>query len=172
VDKQTTGSLGSRSEDVFAASRGSLGGPDRSCDRDAAGQPRCIVSPSAGQLQVTGQVAFLVPKHGLGYSVDALYLSLPFCSAASHPNALAFALRMTAQILAAELGTLIQDSKRKNSELRSAAEKSLQDLKALPVTSEAQLAAGNCTPTGQEHVLTIDRPLSATVFHFPLFDCL
>ncbi|KAF2182237.1 hypothetical protein K469DRAFT_586984 [Zopfia rhizophila CBS 207.26] len=49
---------------------------------------------------------------------------------------------MTAQILASELGNLIQDSKRKNSELRNAAEKALQDLKALPVTSEAQLAAG------------------------------
>jgi hypothetical protein len=49
---------------------------------------------------------------------------------------------MTAQLLASELGNLIQDAKRKNSELRNAAEKSLQDLKALPVTSEAQLAAG------------------------------
>ncbi|KAF2266950.1 hypothetical protein CC78DRAFT_594789 [Lojkania enalia] len=48
---------------------------------------------------------------------------------------------MTAQILASELGNLIQDSRRKNTELRNAAEKSLQDLKALPVTSEAQLAA-------------------------------
>lgn len=49
---------------------------------------------------------------------------------------------MTAQILAAELANLIQDSKRKNTELRNAAEKSLQDLKSLPNTSEAQLAAG------------------------------
>lgn len=49
---------------------------------------------------------------------------------------------MTAQILAAELGTLIQDSKRKNTELKNAAEKSLQDLKSLPLTSDAQLAAG------------------------------
>ncbi|KAL6706788.1 Endocytosis and vacuole integrity protein [Coniothyrium glycines] len=48
---------------------------------------------------------------------------------------------MTAQILAAELGNLIQDSKRKNSELRAAAEKTLQDLRSLPNTSEAQLAA-------------------------------
>ncbi|KAH7414357.1 hypothetical protein DE146DRAFT_32668 [Phaeosphaeria sp. MPI-PUGE-AT-0046c] len=48
---------------------------------------------------------------------------------------------MTAQILAAELANLIQDSKRKNTELRNAAEKSLQDLKSLPNTSEAQLAA-------------------------------
>ncbi|CAO2650749.1 Nn.00g020410.m01.CDS01 [Neocucurbitaria sp. VM-36] len=48
---------------------------------------------------------------------------------------------MTAQILAAELGNLIQDSKRKNSELRNAAEKALQDLKSLPNTSEAQLSA-------------------------------
>ena len=49
---------------------------------------------------------------------------------------------MTAQILAAELGNLIQDSKRKNTELRTAAEKTLQDLKSLPNTSEAQLSAG------------------------------
>ncbi|KAF1841156.1 uncharacterized protein K460DRAFT_199650 [Cucurbitaria berberidis CBS 394.84] len=48
---------------------------------------------------------------------------------------------MTSQILAAELGNLIQDSKRKNSELRNAAEKALQDLKSLPNTSEAQLSA-------------------------------
>ncbi|KAF2030118.1 hypothetical protein EK21DRAFT_66151 [Setomelanomma holmii] len=41
---------------------------------------------------------------------------------------------MTAQILAAELGNLIQDSKRKNTELRTASEKSLQDLKSLPNT--------------------------------------
>jgi len=49
---------------------------------------------------------------------------------------------MTAQILAAELGTLIQDSKRKNTELRNAADKALQELKSLSVTSEAQLSAG------------------------------
>lgn len=49
---------------------------------------------------------------------------------------------MTAQILAAELGNLIQDSKRKNTELKNAAEKALQDLKSLSVTSEAQLSAG------------------------------
>lgn len=48
---------------------------------------------------------------------------------------------MTAQILAAELGNLIQDSKRKNTELRNAAEKALQDLKSLANTSEAQLSA-------------------------------
>jgi len=50
---------------------------------------------------------------------------------------------MTAQLLAADLGNLIQDAKRKNTELRTAAEKSLQDLKSLPHTSEAQLAAGS-----------------------------
>ncbi|KAF2691335.1 hypothetical protein K458DRAFT_356041 [Lentithecium fluviatile CBS 122367] len=48
---------------------------------------------------------------------------------------------MTAQILAAELGNLIQDSKRKNTELRNAADKALQELKSLSVTSEAQLSA-------------------------------
>ena len=57
-------------------------------------------------------------------------------------DVLADSWRMTAQILAAELGNLIQDSKRKNTELRTAAEKALQDLKSLTVTSEAQLAAG------------------------------
>ncbi|KAI9839982.1 MAG: hypothetical protein M1819_000174 [Sarea resinae] len=50
---------------------------------------------------------------------------------------------MTAQILSSELTNLIQDSKRKNSDLRHAAEKSLNELKALPSTSEAQLAAGS-----------------------------
>lgn len=67
---------------------------------------------------------------------------------------------MTAQILTSELSNLIQESKRKNSELRNvcvpiikcpavlisthhqAAEKSLDDLKGLRVTSEAQIAAG------------------------------
>lgn len=48
---------------------------------------------------------------------------------------------MTAQILSSELSTLIHESKRKNTELRNVAEKSLQDLKALPATSESQLAA-------------------------------
>ena len=53
---------------------------------------------------------------------------------------------MTAQILASELANLVQDSKRKNTELRNAAEKSLQDLKSLTVTSEAQLTAGRFSP--------------------------
>ncbi|MCJ1387520.1 hypothetical protein MMC18_000363 [Xylographa bjoerkii] len=53
---------------------------------------------------------------------------------------------MTAQILASELAILIQESKRKNTDIRSAAEKSLSELKALPNTSEAQLAAGETTP--------------------------
>ena len=53
---------------------------------------------------------------------------------------------MTAQILAAELGNLISDSKRKNTELRAAAEKALQDLKSLSNTSEAQIAAGKLSP--------------------------
>ncbi|KZF22311.1 endosomal peripheral membrane protein [Xylona heveae TC161] len=48
---------------------------------------------------------------------------------------------MTAQILSSELSNLIQESKRKNSELRHAAEESLTQLKALPSTSETQLAA-------------------------------
>ncbi|SLM40337.1 endosomal peripheral membrane protein [Lasallia pustulata] len=48
---------------------------------------------------------------------------------------------MTAQLLSSELANLIQEAKRKNTELRNAAEQSLNDLKALPITSEAQLAA-------------------------------
>ncbi|KAL8729309.1 MAG: hypothetical protein Q9166_004806 [cf. Caloplaca sp. 2 TL-2023] len=49
---------------------------------------------------------------------------------------------MTSQLLSSELTTLIQESKRKNPDLRHAAEKALNDLKALPNTSEAQLTAG------------------------------
>jgi hypothetical protein len=48
---------------------------------------------------------------------------------------------MTAVLLANELSNLISESKRKNSELRAAAEKSLQDLKSLSITSDQQLAA-------------------------------
>ncbi|KAI9864894.1 MAG: hypothetical protein M1813_002665 [Trichoglossum hirsutum] len=48
---------------------------------------------------------------------------------------------MTAQILLSELSNLVQESKRKNSELRNAADRSLSDLRAIPVGSEAQLAA-------------------------------
>ncbi|KAF4629800.1 hypothetical protein G7Y89_g8339 [Cudoniella acicularis] len=48
---------------------------------------------------------------------------------------------MTAQILSSELANLIQESKRKHSDLRNAAEKSLDELKGLRSTSEAQIAA-------------------------------
>ncbi|MDI1490777.1 MAG: Endocytosis and vacuole integrity protein [Ramalina farinacea] len=48
---------------------------------------------------------------------------------------------MTAQLLTSELTTLLQDSKKKNPELRAATEKSLSDLNALPRTSEAQIVA-------------------------------
>ncbi|OQO12101.1 hypothetical protein B0A48_02740 [Cryoendolithus antarcticus] len=48
---------------------------------------------------------------------------------------------MTATFLTSELSHLISESKRKNNDIRTAAEKSLQDLKALSVTSEKQLAA-------------------------------
>ncbi|KAI9735199.1 MAG: hypothetical protein M1834_001789 [Cirrosporium novae-zelandiae] len=49
---------------------------------------------------------------------------------------------MSAQVLTTELSNLIQESRRKHGDLRAAAEKSLQDIKALPSTSETQLAAG------------------------------
>ncbi|KIW06739.1 uncharacterized protein PV09_02432 [Verruconis gallopava] len=48
---------------------------------------------------------------------------------------------MSAQLLVADLNSLISDSKRKLPDLRQAAEKSLSDLKALPTTSDSQLAA-------------------------------
>lgn len=48
---------------------------------------------------------------------------------------------MSATLLANELSTLVSESKRKQSDLRHAAEKSLQELKSLSVTSEQQLAA-------------------------------
>ena len=55
---------------------------------------------------------------------------------------------MTAQLLTSELSTLVQESKRKNPDLKAAAEKSLNDLKSLPRTSEAQITAG-IVPLGQ-----------------------
>ncbi|POS84644.1 hypothetical protein EPUL_003054 [Erysiphe pulchra] len=48
---------------------------------------------------------------------------------------------MTAQILISELGNLVQESKRKHSDLRTAAEKSLVEVKSLRQASEAQVAA-------------------------------
>ncbi|EEH40796.2 hypothetical protein PAAG_02772 [Paracoccidioides lutzii Pb01] len=48
---------------------------------------------------------------------------------------------MTFHILQTELSNLIQESKRKNSDLKNVAEQSLTELKGLPSTSEAQLAA-------------------------------
>ncbi|OJI86786.1 hypothetical protein ASPTUDRAFT_115753 [Aspergillus tubingensis CBS 134.48] len=48
---------------------------------------------------------------------------------------------MSSQFLQTELLNLIQESKRRNSELRNAAEESLNELKALPSTSEAQISA-------------------------------
>src|SRR5271156_5422945 len=47
---------------------------------------------------------------------------------------------MTANFLQNELQSLVQESKRKSPETRSAAEKSLADLKSLSVTSESQLS--------------------------------
>ena len=53
---------------------------------------------------------------------------------------------MTATLLTNELSNLIgETSKRKNGELRVAAEKALEELKALPSSSEQQLAAGMST---------------------------
>ncbi|KAL4977537.1 hypothetical protein BDW66DRAFT_150114 [Aspergillus desertorum] len=48
---------------------------------------------------------------------------------------------MSSQLLQSEILNLIQESKRKNADLRNAAEESLNDLKALPSTSEAQISA-------------------------------
>ncbi|KAK3681519.1 Endocytosis and vacuole integrity protein [Vermiconidia calcicola] len=53
---------------------------------------------------------------------------------------------MTAALLTSELTNLISEAKRKNSELRTAAEKSLQELKGLPTSSEQQLAVAFIEP--------------------------
>lgn len=53
---------------------------------------------------------------------------------------------MTSTLLANELANLISEAKRKNNELKTAADKSLQELKSLPSTSEQQLAAGTSGP--------------------------
>ena len=81
---------------------------------------------------------------------------------------------MTAQILAAELGNLISDSKRKNTELRTAAEKSLQDLKSLSNTSEAQLSAGKQSSCKLETsgANRLGRSLKTTAFLLSILDCL
>ena len=47
---------------------------------------------------------------------------------------------MTANILQSELSSLIHDSKRRHPDVRTAAEKSLGELKAITITSEKQLA--------------------------------
>jgi hypothetical protein len=52
---------------------------------------------------------------------------------------------MTSTLLTNELSNLLSEAKRKNAELRSAADKSLQELKGIQVTSEQQLAAGRVT---------------------------
>lgn len=49
---------------------------------------------------------------------------------------------MSATLLSNELSNLSSEAKRKNGDLRAAADKSLQELKSLPTTSEQQLAAG------------------------------
>ena len=49
---------------------------------------------------------------------------------------------MTSTILNNELAHLISEAKRKNPDLRNAADKSLQELKGLSATSEQSLAAG------------------------------
>lgn len=49
---------------------------------------------------------------------------------------------MSASLLANELSNLSSEAKRRNADLRTAADKSLQELKSLPATSEEQLAAG------------------------------
>ncbi|KAJ5814991.1 hypothetical protein N7474_006768 [Penicillium riverlandense] len=48
---------------------------------------------------------------------------------------------MSSQFLQTELANLVQESRRKNADLRNAAEQSLNELKALPSTSEAQISA-------------------------------
>ncbi|KAK4224821.1 hypothetical protein QBC38DRAFT_501879 [Podospora fimiseda] len=47
---------------------------------------------------------------------------------------------MTSQLLASELANLIQESKRKHNDLRQAAEKSLEELKSIRASSEAQIS--------------------------------
>lgn len=49
---------------------------------------------------------------------------------------------MTSTVLTNELTNLSSEAKRKNTDLRNAADKSLLELKGIQVTSEQQLAAG------------------------------
>ena len=119
-----------------------------------------IRSATAEQLQVTGQVALSDNEHG---SINNLTKAScdPFPPPQFVLKCTGAHLRMTAQILASELGNLIQDSKRKNTELKSAAEKSLQDLRSLPITSEAQLVAGMWCKRNLEFIMLISKRLVA-----------
>ena len=74
---------------------------------------------------------------------------------------------MTATLLSNELVNLISEAKRKNGDLRSAAEKSLQELKGLSITSEQQLAAGKkpLLRSPQADALTDTRSKPKTYVH-------
>ena len=48
---------------------------------------------------------------------------------------------MTSHILSSELNVIIQESRKKHADLKSATEQALRELKALPATSDSQLAA-------------------------------
>nr|POE47555.1 protein mon2 like [Quercus suber] len=65
---------------------------------------------------------------------------------------------MSATLLANELTTLISEAKRKNPELKGAAERSLQELKSLPTTSEQQLAAGSGVSSLQRLIVSKGLP--------------
>lgn len=56
---------------------------------------------------------------------------------------------MSATLYQTELTSLAAESKRKHPEIRTAADKSLQELKDITVTSEQQLAAGIAVNSSQ-----------------------
>lgn len=80
---------------------------------------------------------------------------------------------MSAASLANELGNLASEAKRKNADLRTAAEKSLQDLKSLPATSEQQLSAGMFELIFPDTHLLIDKRSKPAAHVYRAFsDCL
>ena len=99
--------------------------------RDHAGQLQNVIQHRPDIFDV-----HLLPlpssEHCIWLWLSSLYGSESHCS---HVAA------MSATLLANELANLISESKRKNNDLRNAAEKALSDLKSLTVTSEQQLAA-------------------------------
>ena len=112
---------------------------------------RCYFVPGVAKQCVRGSVEY--DKQAdfttiCAFTLSHLSFEIKICGICASTGSNVYMSSMTAQLLTSELSTLVQESKRKNPDLKAAAEKSLNDLKSLPRTSEAQITAG-IVPLGQ-----------------------